>query len=98
MSEYAIPLTTPMHVRIDWPVAEGADPLVTHHKLGKHCCYWEYYDDTFRVPQDKRLVPGLAKVTVELPQGKFPLPLRKNHVELPVRLTEDSQSPAAGKK
>ncbi|MBS0260551.1 MAG: hypothetical protein JSS02_01235 [Planctomycetes bacterium] len=98
LSEYAIPLTTPMRVRIDWPVAEGSEPLVTYHKLGKHCCYWEYYDDTFRVPQDKRLVAGLATVTVELPQGKFPLPLRKNQVEVPVRLTEDSQSPAAGKK
>lgn len=94
LSEYAIPTTTPIHVRIEWPVAAGSPPLVTTHKLGEHCCYWEYYDSNFRVPQDKGIVEGTATVTIDLPEGKFPLPLRTNKIEVRVRLTEPADSPA----
>ena len=47
VSEYAIPISTPIYVRIEWPVAIGGAPLVTTHKLGEHCCHWEYYDSKF---------------------------------------------------
>ncbi|MGE5193407.1 MAG: hypothetical protein ACM3U2_13010 [Deltaproteobacteria bacterium] len=88
LSEYAVPISTPIHVRIEWPVAIGSAPFVTTHKLGKHCCYWEYYDPTFRVPQGKGIVEGTATVTIDLPDGKFPLPLRTNKIEVRVRMTE----------
>lgn len=94
LSEYAIPISTPIHVRIEWPVAAGSPPLVTTHKLEKHCCYWEYYDPTFRVPQGKGIVEGTATVTIDLPDGKFPLPLRTNRIEARVRLTEPPNSRA----
>jgi hypothetical protein len=93
LSEYAIPISTPIHVRIEWPVAAGALPLVTTHKLGEHCCYWEYYDSKFRVPQGKGIVDGTATVTIDLPGGKFPLPLRTNKIEVRVRMTEPAGSP-----
>jgi len=93
LSEYAIPISTPIHVRIDWPVAPGSPPLVTTHKLGEHCCYWEYYDSKFRVPQGKGIVEGTATVTIDIPDGKFPLPLRTNRIEVRVRMTEPPETP-----
>jgi hypothetical protein len=97
LSEYAIPIATPIHVRIDWPVAPGSPPLVTTYKLDKHCCYWEYYDPNFRVPQGKGIVEGTATVTIGLPDGKFPLPLRTNKIEARVWLTEQPNSPSTEK-
>jgi len=94
LSEYAIPISTPIHVRIEWPVAPGSPPLITTHKLGEHCCYWEYYDSKFRVPQGKGIIDGTATVTIDLPDGKFPLPLRTNTIEVRVRMTEPPESPA----
>ena len=94
LSEYVIPLSTPIQVRIEWPVAPGSPPLVTTHKLGEHCCYWEYYDSNFRVPQGKGIVEGTATVTIDLPDGEFPLPLRTNKQEVRVRMTEPPASPA----
>ena len=92
LSEYAIPISTPIHVRIEWPVGLGLPPLVTTHKLGEHCCYWEYYDSKFRVPQGKGIIEGTATVTIDLPDGKFPLPLRTNKIEVRVRMTEPPES------
>lgn len=94
LSEYAIPISTPIRVRIDWPVAPGSPPLTTTHTLNKHCCYWEYYDSNFRVPQGKGIVEGTANVTIDLPGGRFPLPLRTNKIEVQVTMT-DSREPAA---
>ena len=94
LSEYAIPIATPIHVRIDWPVAPGSAPLTTTHTLGEHCCYWEYYDSKFRVPQGKGIIEGTAIVTIELPNAEFPLPLRTHKIEVPVRPSEPATSPA----
>ena len=94
LSEYAIPISTPIHVHIEWPVAIGSPPLVTSHKLGKHCCYWEYYDSEFRVPQGKGIIDGIAAVTIELSNGEFPLPLRTNKMEVRVRVTEPAATSA----
>lgn len=88
LSEFAIPTSTPIHVRIEWPVGPGSPPLVTTHVLGEHCCYWEYYNSKFRIPQGKGIVEGTATVTIDLPDGKFPLPLRTNKMEVRVRMTE----------
>jgi hypothetical protein len=94
LSEYAIPISTPIHVHIEWPVALASPTLVTTHKLDKHCCYWEYYDSEFRVPLGKGIIEGTATVTIDLPEGKFPLPLRTNKIEVRVRKTEPPGSPA----
>jgi hypothetical protein len=94
LSEYAIPISTPIYVRIEWPVALASPPLVTTHKLDEHCCYWEYYDSEFCVPQGKGIIEGIATVTIELPDGEFPLPLRTNKIAVPVRMTEPPGSPA----
>lgn len=94
LSEFAISISTPIHVRIEWPVAAGSPPLVTTHKLGEHCCYWEYYDSKFRIPQNKGIVEGTATVTIDLPEGNFPLPLRTNKIEVRVRQTEPVETPA----
>jgi len=94
LSEHAIPISTPIHVQIEWPVALGSPPLVTSHKLGEHCCYWEYYDSEFRVPQGKGIIDGTAIVTIDLPDGEFPLPLRTNKIEVRVRITEPTDPSA----
>jgi hypothetical protein len=94
LSEYAIPISTPIYVRIEWPVATGSPPLVTTHKLGEHCCYWEYYNSKFSVPQGKGIIAGTATLTIDLPEGKFPLPLRTNKIAVPVRMTESPGSSA----
>lgn len=94
LGETVIPVSPPMRVRIEWPVAAGSPALVTTHELNEHCCYWEYYNSNFRVPQNQGVVEGTAKVTVELPKGEFPLPLRTNKIDLQVRLTAPSDSSA----
>jgi len=94
LGETVLPVLPPMRVRIEWPVAAGSPALVTTHELTEHCCYWEYYNSEFRVPQDKGVVEGMAKVTVELPKGQFPLPLRTNRIDVQVRLTASSGSSA----
>lgn len=94
LGETVIPVSPPMRVRIEWPVAAGSPALVTTHELNEHCCYWEYYNSNFRVPQNQGVVEGTAKVTVELPEGEFPLPLRTNQIDLQVRLTAPSDSSA----
>jgi len=85
LSIHAIPKTVNPSVRIDWPVAQGAPALVTSHVLTERCCYWEFYDSKFRVPQNT--VEGTATVTIEWPDGRFPLELTTNKIEVPVRLT-----------
>jgi hypothetical protein len=94
LSEYAIPISTPIRVRIEWPVAPGAPPLTTTHTLDKHCCYWEYYDSNFRVPQGKGIVEGIARLTIDVPGGKLPLPMRTNKLEARVRMTEPPDATA----
>lgn len=69
-------------VEIDWPVAPGAKPLHTSHRLTDRCCYWVYYDKTFAVPQG--VVPGTATVTVSVPSGSMPFPLATDKIEVPV--------------
>jgi hypothetical protein len=69
-------------VEIDWPVAPGAKPLHTSHRLTGRCCYWVYYDKTFTVPRG--VVPGTATVTVLVPSDAMPFPLATDKIEVPV--------------
>lgn len=91
LAETEIPTFTPMQVRIEWPVVFGSPAVFTKHELTEHCCYWEYYDTKFRVPQNRGIVEGTAKVTIELPEGDFPLPLRTNQIDIRVRLTAPAE-------
>ncbi len=73
--------TVPM-LEIDWPVADGAPPLVEDYPLIERCCYWEFYESSFRVPEEA--VPGTATVTVSFSDGAFPFPLTTNQIEVSV--------------
>lgn len=69
-------------VEIDWPVAQGAEPLHTSHRLTDRCCYWVYYDKKFAVPEG--VVPGTATVTVSVPTDAMPLRLATDKIKVPV--------------
>ncbi len=83
LSFNALPTTMIPLVQIDWPVAEGAPPLRTSNQLTERCCYWEFYDPKFQVPQGA--VAGTATVTISLPGGAFPLELATDQLKVPVR-------------
>jgi hypothetical protein len=69
-------------LNIEWPTAAGGAPLRTSHPLTQRCCYWEFYTTDFELP--KGVVPGQAKVTVELPAGAVPIELTTNVMRLRV--------------
>ena len=83
LSIYALPPTAKPVVQIDWPVARGASPLQMTYPLPERCCYWEFYDPNFTVPSG--VIPGTAKATISLSEGDFPLELKTNQFEFPVR-------------
>jgi len=78
----ALPADAVPEVRVDWPVAPGAQPLRTTHRLASRCCYWEFYDVQFKAPE--AAVPGKAKVTVVLPNGAMPFELATDTIEVDV--------------
>jgi hypothetical protein len=78
----ALPKSVVPEVHIDWPVAAGSSPLGTSHKLNQRCCYWEFYDPNFQVPEGA--IPGTATLTVVLPEGAFPFELTTDQIKLPV--------------
>jgi len=78
-------------VTIDWPVAEGAPAISKSHALQQRCCYWEFYDPTFFIPEG--VAPGTAKATVSLSAEGFPFELTTNRFEFPVRAKADAKSP-----
>lgn len=80
--EAPLPMVAPV-VRIDWPVAKGAEPLRTTHRLTQRCCYWEFYDPTFKVPD--AAVAGKAAVTVLVPPGALPYEVVMERMEVGVR-------------
>jgi hypothetical protein len=90
LSMYALPESVVPRVRIEWPVAKGAAPLETTYFLKERCCYWEYYDSKFKIPA--AAVEGTATVTVDFPDGEFPLALSTNQVKVPVLLTASPES------
>jgi hypothetical protein len=82
LSIEALPPQAHPTVQIDWPVAEGAQPVRTDHVLDERCCYWEFYTTRFQVPAG--IVPGVARGTVNVPPLAFPLELVEERLEIPV--------------
>jgi hypothetical protein len=79
----AVPAGVTPQAKIDWPVAEGADPLTTVHNLSERCCYWEFY--TRGVPIPANAVEGEATVTVTFPGWLSPIECRSQAMKVPVR-------------
>jgi hypothetical protein len=78
----ALPPEVVPEVRVEWPVAPDAHPLRTTHRLASRCCYWEFYDMTFKAPA--AAVSGKAKVTVVLPKGAMPYELETDTIQVDV--------------
>lgn len=88
LSMFALPESVIPIAHIEWPVAPGAKRLVTTHPLNERCCYWEFYNTKFQIPQSA--VAGKAIVTIELSDKDFPLRWASKRTEVPVRLTSDN--------
>jgi hypothetical protein len=82
----ALPPEVIPQLEIDWPVAAGSPPLHTSHPLNERCCYWEFYQLEFKVPE--RAVAGTATVKVVMPAGTLPFELASDQIEAPVRAKE----------
>lgn len=78
----ALPKTLVPSLRIEWPVAVGDAPLLTSYPLKDRCCYWEFYEPDFKMPEG--VVAGEATVTVFFDGGDFPFELQTNRVKIPV--------------
>jgi len=78
----ALPRIVVPKLNIEWPTAHGGTPLHTSHELTQRCCYWEFYTTEFEVPGG--VVPGQAKVTVELVSGATPIDLTTTEIIEPV--------------
>lgn len=85
----ALPKSVIPEVRIDWPVAEGAPALRTFELLTERCCYWQFYEQGFKVPQG--VVEGTAILTVSVPKDVLPLALETNQFKLPIRASKQQQ-------
>jgi hypothetical protein len=86
----ALPKSVVPEVRIDWPVADGAKALRTSERLTERCCYWQFYEEGFKVP--KGVVEGTAVLTVSVPKDIFPLVLESNEFRLPIRASKQKPS------
>jgi hypothetical protein len=82
LSIEALPPNAVPKVTIEWPTAAGSPPLRTTQPLPERCCYWEFYTTSFKLPD--KIVPGKAKVTVDLPTSGTPIVLKTTEFELPV--------------
>lgn len=69
-------------LNIAWPTAGGGAPLRISYNLTQRCCYWEFYTTEFELPKD--VVPGQAKISVELPVSTPPIELTTTELEMPV--------------
>jgi len=79
----AVPDTVVPVVEITWPTASG-EPLKTTHQLTERCCYWEFYTESFRVPDG--VVEGTAAVVVSLPGYVNPFGYRTTEMSVPVQV------------
>ena len=77
LPRFAVPSLT-----IEWPTSTGDVPLRTTHKLDQRCCYWEFYRTDFEVPRG--VVPGMAKISVDLPVSTIPIELTTTKLEMSV--------------
>ncbi|HSY19991.1 MAG TPA: hypothetical protein VK815_16725 [Candidatus Acidoferrales bacterium] len=67
-------------LNIEWPTA--GKPLRVSYDLTQRCCYWEFYTTEFELP--KGVVPGQAKLTVQLPPSGMPIELTTTELTVPV--------------
>jgi hypothetical protein len=86
----ALPKSVIPEVRIDWPVADGAPALRTFELLTERCCYWQFYEQDFKVP--KGVVEGTAVLTISVPRDVFPLVLESNQFKLPILASKPNPS------
>lgn len=82
----ALPESEQPLVLIQWPVAPGDSLLRTTHVLTERCCYWEFYTETFKVPD--KAVPGMARVSVLMNAETFPLELSSSQFDARVVAAE----------
>jgi hypothetical protein len=78
----ALPKTLVPTLRIDWPVADGAPSLQASYPLKDRCCYWEFYEPNFKMPEN--VVAGDATITVSFEGGDFPFELVTDQINVPV--------------
>jgi len=78
----ALPLFVVPQLSIEWPTLSGGAPLRTSHKLTQRCCYCEFYTTEFEVPRE--VVPGKAKISIDLPVGTIPIDLTTTELVVPV--------------
>ena len=83
----ALPAYVVPKVTIEWPTAKTGETLRTTHPLAERCCYWEFYNSAFEVPQGA--AAGIAHLSIELPAG--PVPLELTTTELTVRVVAPAQ-------
>ncbi len=74
----ALPAFVVPVLNIVWPTAAGRAPLRTSYPLTQRCCYWEFYTTVFDVPRG--VVPGKAKISVELPTFALPIELTTKEI------------------
>lgn len=78
----ALPTFVVPELNIEWPTAAGSASLRTSYNLTQRCCYWEFYTTEFELP--KGVVPGQAKISVNLPVGTPPIELTTTELVVPV--------------
>lgn len=71
-------------LKIDWPTKDGAPSIQTSHPLPQRCCYWDFYTTDFDIPSN--IVPGKARIVVELGVLAPPIPLSTHEFTVPVEL------------
>lgn len=79
----AVPDSVVPVIEISWPTAAG-EPLKTTHQLTERCCYWEFYTESFRVPDG--VAAGTATARVRLPGYVNPFGYRTTEVCVPVQV------------
>lgn len=82
LSIEALPRFVTPVVNIEWPIAPGAAPLRTSHRLTERCCNWEFYTKSFAIPKDA--APGNARLSFEFPADTMPVELTTKELTAPV--------------
>ena len=78
----ALPVHVVPRLVIDWPTPDDGPAFRTFHDLIDRCCYWEFYTTEFTVPD--KIVSGVAKVSMQFPDGGVPFELTKTEIAVPV--------------
>lgn len=78
-------LPTDIHpvLKVSWPTKAGFEPIQTVHPLPKRCCYWDFYTTDFAPPRN--IVPGKARVTVDIGSASKSIPITTYEFTVPVK-------------